>query len=676
MSKSISSQCVNTIRFLSADAVQQANSGHPSAPMGLADVAFVLWSQFLQFTPEHPKWANRDRVVLSVGHASMLLYSMLHLCGYDLSLEEIKQFRQWNSKTPGHPEYGETDGVECTTGPLGAGFGNAVGMALGSKMMGARFNREEQSVIDHFTYVLCGDGDMQEGITAESASFAGHLGLGNLIAIYDANQITIAGKLNLSMSEDVGKRFEAYGWHIQSCDGHDHSAIANCIQNAQAQVNQPSLIIARTIIGKGSPHRQGTAGVHGSPLGEEELKLAKENLGWPTEPRFLIPDEVSQYFAELVASKKESYQIWQKKFEQWKQSNPENFEQWQQYWTTNPSENLLSTLIDCTQLKEDATRSLSGMIIQKVTELLPNLIGGSADLEPSTKTLIQNSASILPSTANSHQVSDPSFIGKNIHFGIREHAMGAIANGLMFFGGWKVYCATFAVFSDYMRTSIRLAALSKIPTIFIFTHDSYAVGEDGPTHQPIEQTWALRLIPNLDVWRPADAMETAVAWASALSKSNATTPSALLLTRQKVKNLVRSQSFDPTIILKGGYVTREANEFPPQLILISTGSESSAAQEAQQLLEERGIATRHVSMPCVEKFLAQSAEYQKEVLPKGILTVAIEAGSTMPWYRFADFVIGRDEFGQSAPYAKLNEEFGLSATQLTSTIQEWYQQHV
>ena len=662
--------CVNTIRFLAADAVEKAKSGHPGAPMGMADMAFVLWNQFLRYDPDDPDWKNRDRFVLSAGHASMLLYSLLHLAGYKLSMDELKNFRQWNSLTPGHPEYGLTPGVECTTGPLGSGFSNAAGMALGAKMMGSRFNSSDISLIDSRIFVLCSDGDMQEGIASETASWAGHLGLGNLIALYDSNDITIAGDAGLAMSEDVGKRFEAYGWHVQHCDGHNHDEIADCLEESLSVANKPSLIVAKTVIGKGAPTKEGTAGSHGAPLGQEEIEAAKLASGWNDKPDFHVPDEVREVFAERKKELKLQHQQWEEKLAGWKQSDPEQAKLWDSHWEKKLPDDLLNQLIDSISGEEDATRNLSGKVIQKMAELIPSLVGGSADLEPSNKTLIKNAESIRPSSLDSDSAPDPSFSGRNIHFGIREHAMGGITNGLALFGSWRPFCGTFAVFSDFMRPSIRLAAISKLSSIFVFTHDSYGVGEDGPTHQPVEQLWALRLIPELEVWRPADAVETAAAWNYCLQNTTelSAKPGALFLTRQKTETLEREANFDPTVIAKGGYTVSGGDEDYPDLVLISTGSEGGAVQSAKKVIEQQDVTVRHVSIPCLERFLEQSEEYHWTVLPPSSIVVVVEAGVTGPWMQIADDVIGLDRFGASAPIKVLQHQFGFTAEQLSKEL--------
>ncbi len=671
MAPELREQCVNTIRFLAADAVQKANSGHPGAPMGLADIAFVLWNKFVRYNPQDPHWPNRDRVVLSAGHASMLLYAMLHLSGYDLSLAELQQFRQWSSRTPGHPEYGLTPGVECTTGPLGAGFGNAVGIALGLKMAASRFNTPECAMVDACVYILCSDGDMQEGVCAESASLAGHLKLNNVIAIYDQNRITIGGEIDLSMSEDVGKRFEAYGWHAQRCDGHNHEELEACLQKARDQSQQPSLIVAQTIIGKGAPTMAGTAATHGSPLGTEEVQRAKESSGWPQEPLFHIPPEVRMVFDQRAEETLQLYQQWQEQRQQWKTTHPELAEQWRLHTEKQTPEDLMEKLIAAVEGEEGATRKLSQTVIQEAARLLPQMTGGSGDLEPSTLTLIKADNSVIPASVKSGKLPDPSFSGRNIHFGIREHGMGSVSNGLYLSGFWLPFCATFLVFSDYMRPSVRLAAISHLPTIFVYTHDSFWVGEDGPTHQPIEQAWALRVIPNLNVWRPADAMETAAAWAHALERPDGNQPSALLLSRQGVSNLVRPPDFNPEEIWRGGYIVQEASNADPRIILVSTGSEGGPVQALRNNLESKGIGVRHVSMPCLELFKAQSEVYQYSLLPRTSEIIVVEAGVSGPWYRYADHVIGQETYGHSAPGNIIAEKFGFTAEHMTQNITNW-----
>ena len=623
----LAQRCVHTIRFLAADAVQQANSGHPGTPMALADLALVLWTRFLRYNPEVPDWPDRDRFVLSIGHASMLQYAMLHLAGYDLSLDEITQFRQWESRTPGHPEVGRTPGVECTTGPLGAGFGNSVGMALAAKMLAARFNTAEQALITSRIFMFCSDGDLQEGLTAEAASFAGHLGLGNLIAVYDNNDITIGGRASLSMSENVGERFQAYGWHVQHCDGHDHEAIAVCYENALKATRQPSLIVAKTTIGIGTPTKADTPAAHGAPLGEQEIQQAKANVGWPENEKFLVPDEVRKVFQQRAEEGRSEYNAWQHQYRRWRKKNHGQAQQWDWHWNRSVPKSLLNELSKTLGNKEDATRNLSGMVIQTIAEQVPAFAGGSADLEPSTKTLIKNAESICPSSVDDANLPDPSFAGRNIHFGVREHAMGTITNGMALFGGWLPYCATFEVFAD----------------------------------------WALRLIPNLEVWRPADAQEVAAAWYACLESANATIPKALLLTRQTIQHLKRPSNFQIGDILRGGYVVADCDE-EPEVILISTGSEGGAVQEARLLLLDTHLQVRHVSMPCLERFEQQDLEYQIEVLPLSVFIVVVEAGVTRPWYQYADHVIGINEYGASAPGGELMERYGFTGKEIADEV--------
>lgn len=658
--------CANTIRFLAADAVQKANSGHPGAPMGMADLATVLWTRFLRYQPQDPQWPNRDRFVLSAGHASMLLYSMLHLSGYEVSLEDLQQFRQKGSITPGHPEAGLTPGVECTTGPLGAGFSNGVGMALAARMLAARFNQQAPLVTAR-TFVLCSDGDLQEGVASEAASLAGHLKLGNLVALYDCNDITIGGRASVSMSENVRQRFEAYGWHTIECDGHDPEGIAAALESATSNTMQPSLVLARTTIGKGAPSKADTSDSHGAPLGADEIQAAKELVGWPAEA-FHVPNEVRDVFALRAQANQEEYDAWQEAFRTWARQNPDAAQLWDAHWERTIPEDLLDALVEAVGEKADATRNLSGAVLQKIAELVPALVGGSADLEPSNKTLLKSAESIRPASVSDLTLPDPAFAGRNIHFGIREHGMGGIVNGMALFGGWLPYCGTFEVFSDYMRPTLRLASLSHLPSVFVFTHDSIGVGEDGPTHQPIEQHWALRLIPGLEVWRPADGLETAAAWACMLEQEGSQThPSAILLTRQKTAILNRSNGFDPYEVASGGYIVRNYGD-DPEVILISTGSEGGITQEACERLSQEGLAVRHVSMPCLERFEKQSLDYQLGVLPPSAYLVVVEAGVTRPWYQYADHVIGIDEFGMSAPGDELFAHYELTTDRIVEDV--------
>ena len=650
---------VNTIGMLAVDAVEKAKSGHPGMPMGAADYAFILWSKVLRFNPKDPDWPNRDRFVLSAGHGSMLLYGLLYLSGFDVHLEDLQQFRQWESRTPGHPEYGCLPGVETTTGPLGQGFGNGVGMAVAAKMMAERFNTPDFSVIDHRIYGIVSDGDLMEGVSAETASLAGHLGLGNLIYFYDDNHISIEGSTGLTFSEEVSKRFEAYGWEVIPIDGHDHGAIEQAIERAQAETERPSLIQARTHIAKGSPHKHDTAEAHGSPLGPEEVIATKENLGWPSEPTFLVPDEVKALFADRVAELRQEYGQWQERFSAWADEHPDLAERWEAHRSKAVPDDMEIQLLKTLPGKTEATRNLSGAVIQQAAEVVPALCGGAADLDPSTKTAIKSASSIAPGA----------FGGRNFHFGVREHAMGAILNGLSLYGGFIPYGGTFLVFSDYMRPPIRLAAMMGIQVIYVFTHDSIFLGEDGPTHQPIEQLTALRAIPNLTVIRPADGVETALAWAWALKHQ--TGPTALILTRQDVPLMERARVSPQDLVERGGYVLSEAAHDNPDLVLVATGSEVTVALDAKEILMERGYAVRVVSMPSVEIFETQPLSYQESVLPSDVRIVAIETGRSDGWYKFVGhqgLVIGMDRFGASAPYEVLAEKFGFTGQQVAERV--------
>jgi transketolase len=667
-------KCANTIRFLAADGVEKANSGHPGTPMGAADQAFVLWTEFLRFDPSKPDWPNRDRFVLSGGHASMLLYSLLHLSGHGLALDDLQQFRQWGSKTPGHPEVGHTVGVELTTGPLGAGFSTAVGMALAAKMLAARFNLPGFPVIDSHVYGICGDGDMQEGVTAEAASLAGHLGLGNLIFLYDNNNITIEGHLDVAMGEDVGHRFEAYGWYVQHIDGHDHNAIRAALYLARQQTTKPSLIVAKTTIGYGAPTKAGTHEVHGAPLGKTEMAQMRKNFGWP-EQTFHVPEEVRKVWKQREAEGKAMRTQWETMFAKWRTEHPDLAKLWDAHWQKTTPKDLLEQLVAAVGPKADASRSLSGTAIQKAVALVPSLLGGAADLEPSTKTGIKGGGDVGKATVASDELADAAFAGKNLHFGIREHAMGSIANGMCLFGGWQVYCATFLVFSDYMRPPIRLAALSKIPTIFIFTHDSFWVGEDGPTHQPVEHLWILRMIPELTLWRPADGLETAAAWAYAVEKPDGNAPSVLILTRQKLPTLERPAGFTSRDVYKGAYIVAEADGGKPDVVIMATGSEVSPSVDARKALAAQGIKARVVSVPCVERFKKQPKAYRDQILPPGVRRVSVEAGRTDPWYQFLGengLAIGMDHFGHSAPGEILADKLGFTGEKITAKVLEWW----
>ena len=650
--------CADAIRFLSVDAIEKANSGHPGLPMGAADCAFALWGNFLSFNPDDPLWPNRDRFILSAGHGSMLLYSLLHLFGFDLPLEELQNFRQWGSKTPGHPEFGHTHGVEVTTGPLGQGFANGVGMAIAAKMAAERFNSDDFKPIDHNVYALVGDGDLQEGISYEAAALAGHLKLGNLVYIYDDNGITIEGKTSLAWSEDTAGRFTACGWHVQKIDGHDYEQINTAIAAAKAEKERPSIIIATTHIAFGSPSKQDSSGAHGSPLGKEEIAATRANLGWNYAP-FEIPKEARNTCQKRLDELKQNYAAWQRGFEGWHAANPDKSKLWDEMWHKHLPANLSEELLTAVSGKDGATRSLSGTLLQKASALIPSLAGGSADLSPSNNSDIKGSAS----------VQAESFCGRNLHFGIREHAMGAIINGMALYGCFIPFGATFLVFSDYCRPAIRLSALMNLQAIYIFTHDSFFVGEDGPTHQPIEHVASLRLIPGLQVIRPADGVETAMAWQSALENKHG--PTALILTRQKLPVIQRSESFTGSDVLKGGYIVSTPATGNPDVVIMASGSELHVSLEAAVFLTDKGIKTRIVSVPCLEQFMAQPDEYLSSILPASIPRVAFEAGRGESWGRLIGcdgLFIGIEHFGASAPDKVLAEKFGFTAPHVAERI--------
>jgi transketolase len=664
--------CVNTIRFLAVDAVEKAKSGHPGTPMGMADMAFVLWTEFLRHDPAAPKWQNRDRFVLSAGHASMLLYSLLHLTGYpDMTIEELQHFRQWGSKTAGHPEYGHASGIEVTTGPLGQGISNAVGLSLASKMMTARFDTDDAfKPVEHYVYGICSDGDLQEGISHEGASLAGHLGLGNLIFFYDDNNISIEGETRLSFSEDVRKRFEAYGWHTQKIDGHDRDAIRKALRKAQKVTDKPSLIIAKTIIGWGSPKFHGTARAHGEPLGADEVKATKAALGWPEEPTFYVPDEVREELKRRTKRQARSRKVWEKGFAEWRARHPQLAEEWDRYWNHTLPEGFENELVEAAKSdKALATRALSGQVIQKLAAIAPFVVGGSADLAPSTSTLIKDAGSI---ERVKHDVPPALevFKGRNLHFGIREHGMGAAVNGMTLYGSFRVYGATFLIFSDYMRPSVRLACLMNIPSIFVYTHDSVFLGEDGPTHQPVEHLWALRLIPNMTLFRPADGAETAMAWAWAVGKSEG--PTLIVLTRQKLEPLPHGAGFDAHEIWRGAYVLD--GYAGGDITFIASGSEVPLAVATANLLRGEGVNARVVSAPCLDLFDRQPVDYQNSVLGDRSKIVAIEAGRSNGWYRYLNhdaLVIGIDRFGASAPAEQIAEHLGFTPEKVAARIKEW-----
>jgi transketolase len=644
---------INTIRFLAADAVEKANSGHPGTPMALAPLGYTLWKRFLKHNPRNPKWADRDRFVLSAGHASMLLYSLLYLAGYNLTLEDIKQFRQWGSKTPGHPEYGHTPGIETTTGPLGQGFGNSVGMAMAERHLAAYFNRPGHAIVDHHTYCIASDGDMMEGISSEAASLAGNLGLGKLICFYDDNHITIEGSTNLAFSrENVKKRFEAYSWQVlEQQDGNDIEAIAQLIAQAKAEEERPSLIIVHTHIGYGSL-QQDTAAAHGSPLGEESLNHAKEILGWPLEPSFNVPLDVLSHFRESLPDGEAAEKEWNMRFEQYAKKYPELGIQWHDFMEGKLPEGWDKDLpLFDAKDKLLATRSASGEVLNAVAAKISNLFGGSADLAPSTDTYLKGLGDFL----------EGNYSGRNLHFGVREHAMGAILNGMTLHGGLIAFGATFFIFSDYMRPPIRLAALMNIPTIFVFTHDSIGLGEDGPTHQPVEQLIGLRAIPNITVIRPADANETREAWKFALT--NRKGPVVLVLTRQKLPILDQEKYESAKNLSKGAY-TLSGTKNSPQLILIATGSEVSLALGAQEKLAEQNISSEVVSMPSCELFNAQPKDYKNIVFPPNVTKrLSIEAASPKGWREYVGLegdIIGINRFGASAPGEVVMEKLGFS----------------
>lgn len=647
--------CVNTIRMLSADGVEKANSGHPGMPMGAAAMAYVLWTRFLRHNPANPKWPNRDRFILSAGHGSMLLYSLLHLTGYDLTLEDLKKFRQWKSKTPGHPEYGLTPGVETTTGPLGQGFTSGIGMAISERYLAARFNKPEHNLVDHYIYGIAGDGDLMEGISHEAASLAGHLGLGKVIYLYDDNHISIEGSTDIAFTENRMARFEAYGWHVQQVDdGNDLNTLEKTIGEAQKETGRPSLIAVRTHIGYGSPTKQDTPAAHGAPLGPEEIRRARRNLGWPTDSAFFIPDEARVQFGKAKKKGEKLEKIWLETLTDYEKKYPKQAGEWHRFADQNLPEGWDSDIpVFPPNSQGSATRIASGNILNAIAPKISNLIGGSADLAPSTKTLITGENDFQP----------PHFEARNLRFGVREHAMGAIMNGMAVHGGLIPYGATFLVFSDYMRPAIRLACLSGLHVIYLFTHDSIGLGEDGPTHQPVEQMAALRAIPNLTVIRPCDANETVHAWRFALNKNKG--PVALALTRQNVPTLDREIFAAADGLYRGAYILSDDNADNPNLILIASGSEVHIAIEAAQKIREKGAAIRLVSMPSWELFDQQPEAYRRQILPDRIKArIAIEAGSSQGWHRYvgnSGRVIALDHFGASAPYKILFEKFEITA---------------
>jgi transketolase len=671
--RELENRCINTIRILSADAVQNANSGHPGLPMGAAAMAYTLWTRFLKYNPRNPQWFDRDRFILSAGHGSMLLYSLLFLTGYDLPLDELKRFRKWGSKTPGHPERHDAPGVEVTTGPLGQGFANGVGFGIAEAWLGARYNRPGHKLIDHYTYCLCGDGDLMEGVSQEAASIAGHLQLGKLIYLYDQNRISLAGSTDIDFTEDVAKRFEADGWHTRHVpDGNDTEDIARAIEEAQAETDRPSLILVRTHIGYGSPHKQDNFSSHGSPLGEDELKATKAALGWPTMDKFYLPHDAVDYFRQAVPKGAGLEDEWKKKLEAYKKEFPKEAAEFEMLLGPNLPDHWAA---DLPQWKPGdkpiATRSAGGAALNALAKNVPNIIGGSADLNPSTDTALknwgdfQNPEAYGPGTLGA--VGGVwSYAGRNIAFGVREHAMGSAVNGMAAHGGVIPFSATFFCFSDYMKPALRLGALSKLKAIYVFTHDSIGLGEDGPTHQPVEHLAALRAVPGLTVIRPADANETAEAWAVAIQRNDA--PTVLVLTRQAVPHLDRSGAKEPGVA-RGAYILADTAG-APDVILMGTGSEVQWCVEARKKLEQYGVKARVVSMPSWELFAEQTEAYRESVLPKRIKArVSIEAASPFGWQRWAGddgVVIGVDRFGASAPGEEVMQHLGITAEHVTS----------
>ncbi|MDY6875387.1 MAG: transketolase [Chloroflexota bacterium] len=660
MSTELDQLCINTIRTLVMDGVQKAKSGHPGMPMGVADIAYVLWTRLLKHNPANPTWPDRDRFVLSAGHGSMLLYSMLHLTGYDLPLEEIKNFRQWNSRTPGHPEYDLTPGVEMTTGPLGQGFATGVGMAIAESFLAATFNRPGFPIFDHFTYAIVSDGDLMEGVSHEAASLAGHLGLGKLIYLYDDNEISIEGPTDLTFTEDVPSRFRAYGWHAQEVDGYDSDGIETAIRAAQEETERPSLIVCHTHIAYGSPNKQDTAGAHGAPLGEEEVRLTKDALGWPPDAHFFIPEKALAAFRQAVEHGRQAEAQWRETFERYRTIYPKEAALLDTLWAgklPDGWENALPTFAPADGPL--ATRKASGAVLNALAQTLPTLIGGSADLAPSNVTLLKDLGDFQRETP----------AGRNLRFGVREHAMGSILNGLALHGGVFPYGGTFLVFSDYMRPPVRLAAMMGLSVVYVWTHDSAWIGEDGPTHQPIEQLAALRAIPNLVLIRPADSNETAAAWRVALERRDG--PTALALTRQKLPVLFETMHNPAKKVARGAYVLADSSGIP-SVLLIASGSEVHLALEARDLLAQKGIAVRVVSMPSWELFETQPASYRESVLPPQVTArLAIEAGITSGWEKYvgpAGDTMGLDRFGASAPHTVLVEQFGFTAEAVAERV--------
>ncbi len=662
---SLDQLCINTVRTLAMDAVERADSGHPGTAMALAPVAYVLWQRHLRYNPANPDWFGRDRFVLSAGHACILLYAVLYLTGYDLSLDDIKQFRQWGSRTPGHSEHGLTPGVEATTGPLGQGVGNAVGMALAEAHLAQLFNRPGHTVVDHCTYFLASDGDLMEGVSHEAGSLAGHLKLGRLIGIYDDNRITIDGKTDLTFSDDTAKRFESYGWHVERvADGNDLGALDAALAAARRVADRPSLVIVRTHIAYGSPHKQDTPEAHGAPLGEEEVKLTKQNLGWPSLEPFYVPDDALAHWRLARERGARLEAEWSKQYDAYRQAFPELAAELERRLAGRLADGWEDGFPTFAPPPGDAqaTRAASGKVLNALAPRLPELVGGSADLATSTNVVFKNGGDVATGTWGA----------RNIHFGVREHGMGAILNGLALHRGFRPVGSTFLIFSDYMRPPIRLAALSHLPVIYVFSHDSIGLGEDGPTHQPIEQLAALRAIPNLVVIRPADATETVEAWRMAILSRNG--PVALVLTRQKVPVIDRAKYALANGLRLGGYVLADAPRGKPGIILLASGSEVDLALGAYERLAIEGIAARVVSLPSMELFARQPQEYREAVLPPAVpARLAVEAAAPHPWYRWVGdhgMVMGIERFGASAPYQRIYQEFGLTVENVVKKTKE------
>lgn len=652
-------EIANVIRGLSADGVEKANSGHPGLPLGCADIGALLYGEVMNYDPKKPDWPDRDRFVLSAGHGSMLVYSLLHLAGFDLTIDDLKNFRQLHSKTPGHPEYRITKGVETSTGPLGQGFANAVGMAIAEKMLAARFNTDEYEVVNHYTYTLTGDGGMMEGIVAEAASLAGHLGLGKLIAIYDDNDISIGGSTDIAFTEDVGARFRAYNWHVvEGVDGHDFASVREAFEEAKSVSDKPSLIIARTKIAFGAPTKEGTAAAHGAPLGEEEIKGLKEKLGLPVDEKFYVSKEVKDFFIEHRKELEKIREEWEDVFTRWAEANPELKAEWDNGFELKLPVDFRDKVMNLEINSPIATRAAGGKTLNGIADLLTYLVGGSADLAPSNKTYLDKYG----------EIQRDDFSGRNFRFGIREHAMGAVVNGIVLHKGLRPYCSTFLVFSDYMRPAIRMAALMKLPVIYVFTHDSFYVGEDGPTHEPVEHIEALRLIPGLKVIRPADAEETKAAWLKAIE--NTAGPTVLILTRQGLPLLEKGDAVAG--INKGGYIVKA--ESNPDVVLMGSGSEVSLAVEVAEILEKKGKKSRVVSIPDREELAAQGEEYIEELIGDyEQFRVVLEAGTAAGWYRFTGknyHLVSMETFGESGPAEELAEYFGFTAEKIAGDILE------